>query len=414
MKILFYNHTGKVSGAEHLLLMILSRLDRDRFDPVLVCPQPGPLRGKAEKLGVAVETVAGLDARFTWRIDHLARYLKSFYQTVSQVRRQVVSFKPALIHANSIRSGLVATAATVGLGTRVIWQLHDLLPRHPLSTAIRAFAFFSRRTRMIAVSQAVADNFCGSGLPLRRRLSVILNAIDLNEFQPALNVRTETRPALDLHEADFAVGIIGQITPRKGQLELLRAFARVQVELPQAVLVIVGAPLFNQDHKYLELLERTVLKISTASRVRILGPRSDVPAIMQSLDLLVVNSAAEPFGLVAVEAMACGTPVLAAATGGLCEIIEHGKDGWLVPPGDESAMANELVSLSRQPALRSMIAEEGRKKAASHFSSDRYMDQLQNFYLKNVDSTGRKSEVLSIKSRGAINRDPVVSSTRPS
>src|SRR5450432_4089607 len=152
MKILFYNHTGKTSGAERLLLMILSRLDRGRFVPVVVCPGQESLAKMVSDLGVAVETVAGLEARFTWRFDYLVRYLKSFYQVISQVRRKVISIKPDLIHANSIRSGLVATAATIGLGTTVVWHLHDLLPRHPLSSVIRAFAFLSGRTRMIAVS----------------------------------------------------------------------------------------------------------------------------------------------------------------------------------------------------------------------------------------------------------------------
>ena len=193
MKILFYNHTGKASGAERLLLMILSRLDRGRFEPVVVCPDEGSLAGMVSDLGVPRETVAGLEARFTWRFDYLLRYLKSFYRVISQVRRAIIRIKPDLIHANSVRSGLVATAATLGLGTRVVWHLHDLLPRHPLSSVIRAFAFLSRRTRMIAVSAAVADNFRGAIFPLRRRTRVILNAVDLDKFQPALIAKQERR-----------------------------------------------------------------------------------------------------------------------------------------------------------------------------------------------------------------------------
>ncbi len=302
------------------------------------------------------------------------------------MRRKVVSIRPALIHANGIRAGLVATVATLGLGTRVIWHLHDLLPRHPLSTAIRAFACFSRHTRMIAVSQAVADNFRGARPLLRKRVSVILNAIDLDRFQPSVNVRAAKRHELELDETEMVIGIVGQITPRKGQLELMRAFARVLIELPHAVLLIVGAPLFNRDHQYLEVLKRTALDNGLGPSVRMLGARSDVAAIMQSLDLLVVNSSAEPFGLVALEAMACGTPVLAAATGGLSEIIEHGKDGWLILPGDEKTLAAQIVSLSRQPMLRTRLANEGKKKVALSFSSYRYLSELQDFYLESLKS----------------------------
>ena len=78
MKILFYNHTGQVSGAERVLLMILARLDQRRFDPVVICPEEGPLLSMATSLGVPVQSVPGLEARFTWRVDRLLRYLKSF------------------------------------------------------------------------------------------------------------------------------------------------------------------------------------------------------------------------------------------------------------------------------------------------------------------------------------------------
>ena len=392
MKILFYNHTGKASGAERLLLMILSRLDRSRFEAVVVCPAEESLAQMVTDLGVAVETVAGLEARFTWRPDYLVRYLKSFYQVISQVRRRVIRVKPDLVHANSIRSGLVATAATVGLGTRVVWHLHDLLPHHPLSSVIRAFALLSGRTRMIAVSQAVADNFRGAFYPLRKRISVILNAIDRDQFQVCQHSKQQKRDALQLGKAEPLIGIVGQITPRKGQLELLRAFAKVLIDLPGAMLLIVGAPLFNRDAEYLELLNQAAAQLGIARSVRLLGARSDVAAIMQSLDLLVINSATEPFGLVALEAMACGTPVLANATGGLPEIIEHGKDGWLAPPGDEQALAAAIVDLSRRPLLRARIAEEGRQKVALRFSSDRYLRDLQNYYLGSESKSKAASE----------------------
>ena len=113
-----------------------------------------------------------------------------------------------------------------------------------------------------------------------------------------------------------------------------------------------------------------------------LGARSDIGAIMQALDLLVVNSTTEPFGLVILEAMACGTPVLAAAVDGIPEIIEHDKNGWLVPPRDERSSGEAIVHLSRQPELRARLAEQGKQHVAAHFSADRYLTELQAFYYR--------------------------------
>ncbi len=380
MKILFYNHTGQVSGAEYLLLMILARLDRDRFQPLVLCPERGPLQQRMTDLGVPAETVSGLDARFTFRGDQLLRYLKSFFLVVRDVRRKVVTIKPDLIHANSIRAGLVATAATLNFKTRVVWHLHDLLPRHPVSSVIRAYAFLSQRTRMLAVSEAVADNFRGTFFPLKSRVNVILNAIDLEKFQPNPAARQETHDLLRLGDAEPVIGIVGQLTPRKGQLELVGAFARVLSKMPRAMLLIVGAPLFNRDEDYAKLIKQTTHELGIEERVRLTGARTDVSAVMQALDLLVVNSSIEPFGLVALEAMACNTPVLAAVSGGIPEIIEHGRNGWLIPQGDEQALAGAILYLGRQPAICSKLAEQGKRHVASRFSAGRYLVDLQAFY----------------------------------
>ena len=402
MKVLFYNHTGQVSGAERVLLMILARIDRDSFKPIMVCPDHDSLSDLVSRLGVPVEIVAGLEARFTWQVSDLARYCKSFFHVVRQLRARVAVIKPDLIHANSIRAGLVATAATFGLGSQVVWHLHDLLPQHPLSTLIRLFALFSTRTRMIAVSEAVASNFSGRfASRLKSRIVVILNAIDPDNILPDPTARRRIRKELRIRETDPLIGIVGQVTPRKGQLELVRAFAFALSEIPRTVLLVAGAPLFNRDDEYMKAVEHVAMDRGIRDRVRMLGARSDIGAIMQALDLLVVNSNAEPFGLVILEAMACGTPVLAAAVDGIPEIIEHQENGWLVPSRDEGALARAIIDLSRDPELRAQLAKQGRAHVAAHFSANRYLTDLQSFYGFSEDSKPEeKSNAVTSEPKG--------------
>src|SRR5207244_10811579 len=119
------------------------------------------LRQMVEELGVPCLGAEQLTARFTWRPDHLLRYLRSFYCVTRRVREQVRRADPDLIHANSIRAGLVMSAATVGLRVPVIWHLHDLLPHHPISTVIRVCVLLSSRVRLLWVSQATAKRFRG-------------------------------------------------------------------------------------------------------------------------------------------------------------------------------------------------------------------------------------------------------------
>jgi L-malate glycosyltransferase len=393
MKVLFYNHTSEVSGAERMLLLILARLDRAVFEPVLICPR-GPLEKLARELRIKVETTSVLDARFTWRVDRLFHYAQSFLQTIRLIRHQIKEVDPDLIHANSIRSGLVATAATVGMKMRVVWHLHDILPRHPLSTSIRVFAGFSSRTRMIAVSNAVADNFSGRfRWLLKNRVKVILNAIDLEKFEAGAPTRRAARLRLGLKSETLAFGIVGQLTPRKGQLEVIRAFARAN--LPESVLLVVGAAIFNRDHDYALKIQAEAKALGVSGRVLMLGNRDDVSTVMQSLDLLVVNSTAEPFGLVIVEAMACGTPVLAAAVDGIPEIVQHAKTGWLTPPKNEGALAHAMFELGNDRILLERMGAVGPGYARQNFSADRYLNNLESFYLGSIELDHRALTVES-------------------
>lgn len=375
VKILFYNHTGQVSGAERVLLMILTRLDRSRFEPLVVRPADGRLKTMTGEIGVRNVDLEPLDARFTWRIDRLVRYLVSFIRVIRAARALIIAETPDIIHANSIRAGLVMTAATSGMNVPVIWHAHDILPRHPLSTAIRWYVRMSRRTSVLAVSRAVADRFSAAS-----PVVVIHNAVDLERFRPDFESRREIRRALAIAEGQLVIGTVGQLTPRKGQRELIDAFAKVIREIPRAVLLVVGEPLFNRDQNYAESLRRTANALGIADRLRFVGARDDIPALMRGLDVLVVNSRAEPFALTVLEGLASGTPVLATAVGGIPEMIRHGENGWLVVAHDARPLADAILLLLRDQSLRSRIGEQGRREAIARFSVERFMREVDYLY----------------------------------
>lgn len=181
-------------------------------------------------LGVRTRGLKALDARFTWRLERIVKYLVSFAQVIYSARKLVRDETPDIIHANSIRAGLVMSAATFGINVRVVWHVHDLLPHHPFSTAIRFFAVLSSRNHIIAVSHAAATCFLGQMRLIfrtRPRMKIIYNAVDSERFCPSLQGRQSIRQALGIGQSEIVFGSIGQLTPRKGQLELIRAFTEV-------------------------------------------------------------------------------------------------------------------------------------------------------------------------------------------
>ncbi len=237
---------------------------------------------------------------------------------------------------------------------------------------------------MIAVSQAVADNFGGHLFSLRNRVSVILNGIDVDKFKPVNGVREATRKQLGFDESVLVIGIVGLLTARKGQLELIRSFAKVRERVSNAKLLIVGSAVFNKDEQYADLLKKTAAELGVLDQISFVGARDDVPAVMQSLDLMVANSSVEPFGLVIVEALASGAPVLAAISGGIPEIIQCGRSGWLIQHGDDRLLTEAIVQLAQNPSIRKKLSEEGKRRAEA-FTSTRFMNELQAFYERNKE-----------------------------
>jgi glycosyltransferase involved in cell wall biosynthesis len=294
-------------------------------------------------------------------------------------RRQIALINPDFVHANTLRAGIVATIATLGTGRKIVWHVHDALPRHPLSSVIRLLACISSRTQVIAVSEATASRFRGS-LAFHDRLRVIHNGIDLIRFplkQPGVSPLKEE---LGLSKTDFLACAVGQVCPRKGLRELIEAFASIQADVPYLHIAIVGRPVFAHDEAYCNQLIAMTTAYGIEDRVHFSGERSDISALLQSADLLVLNSQEEPFGLVLVEAMSSGTPVLATRVGGIPEIVTDSESGWLVARGDTNALARKLFQLSTDRNSLESVAQFAREVVCPRFTIEAFLAKLHVFY----------------------------------
>ena len=377
IRILYYSHTGLISGAEHVLLNTLAVLNRSAFEAVAVCPSEGELRPRIEKLSVPVWPVNSLNARFTLNPAALLRYLHSFYKVVASFRSTVLDLAPDAIHANSVRSGLVATGATFGTGIRILWHVHDDLPRHPISTLIRLGAYFSKRSIFLAVSASTAHVFCGR-LPFGDRMHILHNGIDLKRFPERQGVEADFRELLRISKEDFLLCAVGMINPRKDLLGLLRAFRVVHDRCPKAHLAVVGQPIFNRDDLYFDEVGQLSKRLGLDSVVHFTGSQKDIPSVLRGSNLLVLNARVEPFGLVLVEAMASGTPVLATRVGGIPEIVSDNETGFLVPPAKPEELAARLLEIIGNPDSLKRVARNASVSVVPRFSMERYGEEYQS------------------------------------
>ena len=183
---------------------------------------------------------------------------------------------------------------------------------------------------------------------------------------------------LRLQGDEFLVGVVGDVIARKGHQFLFEALPQIVNAIPDFKLVLVGR--FNRNERFVKKLRQLQKDNELFRRVYWLGLRDNIQDFMAAFDLCVVPSVEEPLGLVALEAMAAGTPVVASRTGGLTEIVDHRINGLLVEKGDPKALAQAIIDLARQPRLRVELGANGREMVMSDFNPDDLVTQVESVY----------------------------------
>jgi glycosyltransferase involved in cell wall biosynthesis len=230
----------------------------------------------------------------------------------------------------------------------------------------------------IYISEAVQTCHLRAGVP-RSRGRVVYNAVDVSAFGGTLDL-PDGRRSLGLVAGDMLVGIVGRLERWKGQEVFLRAMALVKSSVPQARGVVIGDPVpYDLEYRQSLLSLRDGLGLSDGVVFR--SFQRDVAEVMAALDVLVLASTSpEPFGRVLIEAMAAGKPIVATDGGAAREIVEHGNQGLLVPPGDEQALADAIVSILTDRDRAAVMGERGRTTARARFGVQQHVDAVQAVY----------------------------------
>lgn len=334
--VVIVSSAREFAGAEVYLLSLLDALaGRLRIELLASDGAPEELPRRAREAGATAAPVRGLARRPSpLAVVRLARALR---------RR-----RPALVHVNlsDQGDGLVAIAAARLARVPVSATLHIVLPERRASLERLSRLALRRLRVVVAVSEAV-------GRYLERQGAEV--AVVANGVAPPVPV-PGARAELGLTAQDFAIGGVGRLDAQKGWDLLCAAAPRVRARVPEARFVVVG-----------DGPERDAL--AGSADVHFAGYRERAAGMMPAFDVLAVPSRYEGFGLVAVEAMLSGVPVVAARAGALPEVV--GDAGLLVAPDDAEALADALVSLAERPQLREQLAERGAERARARFGHER-------------------------------------------
>lgn len=381
MKLLCVNHTGTISGAERSLLDLLRGLP-DWIEARLACPRDSPLATAARTTGIEVDHIPGNDGSLRLHPRETPRALARIGAAAACTAVHARHMRADLIHANSIRAGLVSVPAARLIGVASVVHVRDRLPRSTVADASLRLVASGAQT-VVANSRYTAEGL--RAVTTRGRLRVVYNPVDVGRFSSARLQRAARRSQLGIPPSAFALAVIGQITPWKGQLEAIRVLGLLRSRGVEAHLLIVGEPKFlsaatrYDNASYQAAIEDLISAEALVDRVQLLGERSDIPAIVAALDALLVPSWEEPFGRVVVEAMAAGLPVLATSMGGPAEIIRDGVDGLLLPPREPARWADAVACLASSARLRGQLGDAAAQRARD-FASPKHVAAMCDVY----------------------------------
>jgi len=305
------------------------------------------------------------------------RDLRAFLRIRGLIRR----LAPQIVHTHTSKAGIIGRLAAFSAGVPVVvhtphghvfWGYFGAVASRFFITLEKSASRLTDRLIMLT-GQEKADH-------LRYRIAppdkfvVIHSGVCLEPFLQITiaDRRPDSDPAFP--PDSFVIGTIGRLTAIKGQRYLLEAAAGLLREIPELICIIVGEGELRRE------LAARAASLGMGERAFFPGWRRDVPSYMAALDLFVMPSLNEGMGRVVVEAMAAGRAVIASDVGGLRDLVVHGENGLLVPPGNAAALAAAIRTLYRDPKRRRIMGQNGRMKAPA-FSAAAMIKKIDELYM---------------------------------
>lgn len=356
MRVLYLTVGAEIGGGSVSLMTLMDRLRDEGVRSTVICPRQGPLIDKYREIGVDCHVMPydWLDRRRPVATGRIGLRWRSLLQQIG----------PDIVHANAM-----GAARSVGLPTRSLgipWICHCRFPEERQYVKW-LFRWLPKPDAFVSCSQALhalmTDSFSEVSPGVWQE--VIYDAVDLERFRP------RAKPA----DTPLRVGIIANLTPIKGH----------EVFLEMAKLLVDGGVaaefwLVGRDKDCGDVVRGLAQSLGLDGHVRFLGYQSDIPAVINSLDVVVSSSHMECCPVNVIEAMACGRPVVVTRVGGSPELVDEGRTGLVVPPRDPVAMADAVGRLLNDEALRREMGQAGRARAEQRFSREIYAHRVLDLY----------------------------------
>ena len=361
-----------IGGGEWMATYLAAALDPNRFESHLLSLHPpcqSPMEQYLAQRGIPIHSLykrSGLQ---------LSAYLR-----LAQLLRRL---RPDVVHTHQTVGRYVYPVGRWIRPPLIVHTIHSVAQNEIRAAWARRVQSWAYRwgVQPVAIAEEVAHTF--REVYGRTPAALIPNGIPVERYTPNLEERLAWRQQERIDPDIIVIVCVAGLRPLKNHALLLRAYARLNPAQSNTLLLLVGAP---DPHapEYIETLKQLVQSLGVSAYVRFLGGRSDVPVILKASDVFVLTSQYEGNPLSVMEAMAAGLPPVCTAVGGVPELIAHGQTGLLVPPNDETALAEALLRLIESPDLRQQLGSAARTYALQHFDISAMARAYEQFYLERL------------------------------
>ncbi|MBN1202230.1 MAG: glycosyltransferase family 4 protein [Anaerolineae bacterium] len=370
--LLFISAYTGLGGGESVQLNLMGALDPGRYTLHLVCPREGQLPDAARQRGVTVHLLPYRGVT-TW-------FVPAIWQRFPISRRIAALMRDLNIHAVHSDYHSLPFAVAAGRqagGVPVIWNAMGWW--FPVHSWQRVF-FREGITQIIAITQAVRNRWLGDPpLLLPERIKVLVPGVDPDYYRPAAVDGSTVRERLGIGPEIPLVSMIARFQHVKGHDIFQEMIRLVHAQLPEVRFAVAGENVFgmSKDEAYKNDIlaaarEDPILK----ERLTYLGFWDDARDVIAASDVIVCPSRFESLGMVHLESMAMGCPVVSMNNGGPAETVLDGETGYLVPPEDPDALAARVLALLCDPSLRARMAQAGRVHVLARFTAAGYAEQF--------------------------------------
>jgi glycosyltransferase involved in cell wall biosynthesis len=358
LRVLLVTAATERGGAEVVMEQIAARLDRQRAEPLLATPSPGPLGDAWRARGWTVVPMPPVDR--LRRVDQGAR-------VVTQLATAIRTLHVDVVHTHGVAAQVHGGLAARRARRPVVYHVHDRFDDGWSSDGLlHRLALRVPSDVVVAISETVAASLRGRVAP--EKLRVVMDGVDTEIVSP-------------VPRASPLIAWCGRLQRWKGAHLLLDAARRIHDVRPDARFAIVGGTMFGLDVAYADELHRQAEALGLSAVVEWAGHVDDARPWLGAATLCAHTSTRpEPFGLVMAEAMMQARPVVAFREGGAAEIVADGETGLLVTPQDTGALARAVLDLLGDDARCRRMGEAARRRALDRFDADRMTRDIQALY----------------------------------